>query len=173
MFCVCVPLEGRSGGITMLCQKEYMIHLRAFLRFHVDVDVLPANSVPGRWLTGFYGAAEISQRMYGWDTPKSLRNQSDAPWLCFGDFNEILYQHERTRAARPLRQIHDFRQFSGSKFTWCNKRRAPDAVRARLDRACANPAWVKRFPRYVVSHILSCQSDHKMMLVNMEAAESR
>ncbi|KAL0449729.1 UNVERIFIED_CONTAM: hypothetical protein Slati_1529300 [Sesamum latifolium] len=178
LFGVCVPARGNSGGLALLWQQDVRVQLRSFSCFHIDVEVLSAENIAGWRCTGFYGAAEASQRKVGWDTLTRLSRQSDAPWLCIGDFNEILFQHEKTGAIRPAWQISDFRQalndsdlsdlgYSGSKFTWCNRRQHPDTVRARLDRAVANPAWLDRFSRYTVTHIAACQSDHKMVILEM------
>ncbi|KAL0319743.1 UNVERIFIED_CONTAM: hypothetical protein Sradi_5235800 [Sesamum radiatum] len=80
---------------------------------------------------------------------------------------------------RPLWQLTDYRRvlkecnlsdlgFSGLKFTWCNRRQAPATVRARLDRACANPGWVSKFSRYKMKHLPASQLDHKVVLVDMD-----
>ncbi|KAL0409763.1 UNVERIFIED_CONTAM: putative mitochondrial protein [Sesamum radiatum] len=179
LFGVCVPAIGRSGGLALLWQQEVNIQLRLFSRFHIDVEVLSYDNIAGWRCTGFYGAAEASHRKVGWDILKRLSRQSDAPWMCIGDFNEILFQYEKTGASRPAWQILDFRQtlsfcdfsdlgYWGQKFTWCNNRQHPETVRARLDRAVANPAWVDRFPRHSVTHTASCQSDHKMVILDMK-----
>ncbi|KAL0451850.1 UNVERIFIED_CONTAM: hypothetical protein Slati_1163100 [Sesamum latifolium] len=129
-----------------------------------------------------YRIIRCSRGFKGWYILKTMSRQSDAPWMCAGDFNEILYQHEKMRPPRLLWQITDFRQaleycslsdlgYSGSKFTWC--RQAPEMVRARLDRACANPTWVAKFSGYKVTHIPSCQSDHQMLMVDVNIPENR
>ncbi|KAL0433786.1 UNVERIFIED_CONTAM: hypothetical protein Slati_2712900 [Sesamum latifolium] len=93
-------------------------------------------------------------------------------------------EHEKIGIPRPTWQISNFRNtlnfcnlsdlgYSGPKFTWCNRRQYLETVTARLDRAIANPAWIDRFFRYSVSHNEVCQSDHKMMLVDMKPQETR
>ncbi|KAL0313474.1 UNVERIFIED_CONTAM: hypothetical protein Sradi_5746700 [Sesamum radiatum] len=184
LFGLCVPAVGRSGGLTLFWKQDVVVNLRSFSNFHIDVDVFTSDNMVGWRFTGFYGAAEPSHRKAGWDTLQLLSRQSDAPWVCIGDFNEILFQHEKTGVSRPVWQISDFRQalnfselsdlgYSGPKFTWCNRRKHPETVRARLDRAVANQAWIDRFPRYTVNHIGTCQSDHKMVIVDMKPRGSQ
>ena len=40
--------------------------------------------------TGFYGEPRRERRHRSWELLHFLSNQSSAPWLCAGDFNEIL-----------------------------------------------------------------------------------
>ncbi|KAL0356381.1 UNVERIFIED_CONTAM: LINE-1 retrotransposable element O protein [Sesamum radiatum] len=112
LFGVCVPANGRLGSLAMLWQKQLVVQLRSFLRFHIDVEVLQSDSVSSWRCTGFYGATEVAQR----------------------------------------------------------KRQAPATVRARLDRACANPGWVSKFSRYKVKHLPASQSNHKVVLVDMNSS---
>ncbi|KAL0302936.1 UNVERIFIED_CONTAM: hypothetical protein Sradi_6161700 [Sesamum radiatum] len=86
---------------------------------------------------------------------KRLSTQSDAPWLCIGDYNKILFQYEKTGTQRHQWQMNDFRRaleqcdlsdlgFQGPMFTWCYRRSHPNTVWARLDRACGNVGWMAR-----------------------------
>jgi hypothetical protein len=44
--------------------------------------------------TGFYGELKHSLRKELWRMLRFLRNESDLPWLCSGDLNEMLHGHE-------------------------------------------------------------------------------
>lgn len=77
---------------------------------------------------------------------------SSTPWLCFGDFNEILHPYEKSSGNdRNLNQISDFREalrdcnikdvgYNGYSFTWGNGRFGPNFVEERLDRFLCNEA---------------------------------
>ncbi|KAL0445552.1 UNVERIFIED_CONTAM: hypothetical protein Slati_1683100 [Sesamum latifolium] len=107
--------------------------------------------------TGFYGPPDAAKRKESWELLHSLSKQSVRPWLCSGDYNEILTQAEKQgQLARPEWQMEGFRGcleecqlvdmgFEGDKFTWSNHREHPHTVRARLDRACCTTNWMSLF----------------------------
>ena len=47
--------------------------------------------------TGFYGELDRRKRHESWELLKRLANQNDKGWLCVRDFNEILWDHEKSR----------------------------------------------------------------------------
>ncbi|KAL5823122.1 hypothetical protein ACOSQ4_021022 [Xanthoceras sorbifolium] len=63
------------------------------------------------------------------------------PWLCGGDFNELLHMEEN------IVELCDFVDlgFSGPLFTWNNKRGGARNVQERLDRFFATSHWVNLF----------------------------
>ncbi|KAL0367756.1 UNVERIFIED_CONTAM: hypothetical protein Sradi_3665700 [Sesamum radiatum] len=114
-----------------------------------------------------------------WERLTKLADQTDMPWICLGDFDEILSQDEKTGARRPLSPIQVIRNplqmcdlydlgYTGEKFTWWNRREHPHTVRERLDRACANSAWKSKFPIACVTHLPLIYSDHCPMLLETE-----
>ncbi|KAL0386175.1 UNVERIFIED_CONTAM: putative mitochondrial protein [Sesamum radiatum] len=176
MFGICVPAEGRSGGLALLWEKEVVVQLLSYSIHHIDVHILDGNSSTNWKFTGFYGEPDASRRRGVWEKLVCLSNQSDALWLCAGDFNEVLTQEEKTGGPRLIRQIEDFRNalqcsdlsdlgYQGIRYTWCNRRQAPDTVWARLDRACGNSRWCERHSDTVVTHIAVPYSDHVMLRV--------
>jgi hypothetical protein len=58
--------------------------------------------------------------------------------------------------------------FSGTPYTYDNKRHGRANVRVRLDWAVACPAWRDRFADTHVQHLASPVSDHCPILVNIE-----
>ncbi|KAL0416624.1 UNVERIFIED_CONTAM: hypothetical protein Slati_3494300 [Sesamum latifolium] len=130
---------GRSGCLALLWNKDMVVQLYSFSNNHIDVDILDGTSIANWRFTGFYGELDASRRREVWEKLIRLSRQSDAPWLCAGDFNEILMQLENTGVPRPMWQIEDFRRalnysdlidlgFKGARFTWCNRRQAPETV---------------------------------------------
>lgn len=92
-------------------------------------------------------------------------------WLLCGDFNEVLFAHEK-KGGNPsdFSSIHGFREvldkynlrdvcFTGYPFTWSNRRRE-GFIEERLDRAVANPVWHDIFRDVVVDSIIWDSSDH-------------
>jgi hypothetical protein len=100
------------------------------------------------------------------------------PWLCVGDFNEILFSHEKEggreksqakmdifREAFEVRKLHDL-GFEGDIFTWRNNRhRGDEYIRERLDRAVANDLWRLCFPMVRVFNSNPRHSDHRPVIV--------
>ena len=54
-----------------------------------------------RWkFTGFYGQPDVAKRNEGWDLLKHLAKLAPEPWLCIGDFNEVLTMIEKWGGVR-------------------------------------------------------------------------
>ena len=98
---------------------------------HNHIDVLVNRGEENVWrFTGFYRAPETQLRMESWDLFRDLNNRFAVPWLCRGDFNELLKSYEKLgRRLRPYGQMQKFQEaldecglfdlgFVGNKFTW-------------------------------------------------------
>jgi hypothetical protein len=85
---------------------------------------------------------------------RNLNSDRPGPWLCSGDFNEILLSHEKQGGvARPHGSIHKFQLaledcglvdlgYKGDTFTWRNHNHKKEKyIRDRLDREVVNSAW--------------------------------
>jgi len=90
-----VPSVGRSGGISLLWTREINLEVKSYTRFHIDTIILEPNSDYKWRLIGFYGHLETHKRYESWHLLAFLNNQFQRPWLCFGDFNEILSMDEK------------------------------------------------------------------------------
>ena len=89
-------------------------------------------------LTGFYGRPEEQRKQESWQFLKHLHSRDDVPWVCIGDFNEILSASKKQgRLLRHPRFMEEFRStllhcglvdmgYKGNIFTWRNGR--PGAV---------------------------------------------
>jgi hypothetical protein len=111
---------------------------------------------------------------------KWLRAQSDLPWLCGGDFNEILDNseyfglHERQEwqmaGFREVVDVCDFHDlgFSGVPFTWDNGQNGEANVKVRLDRMLADPEFLALYGSTTVRHIPTPKSDHCMLAVKIQ-----
>lgn len=47
--------------------------------------------------TGIYGILEVGRKHETWELIRQLNGKFDIPWVCAGDFNEILQDHEKLR----------------------------------------------------------------------------
>ena len=89
-----VDNAGRSGGLCLFWKSDVDLEIKTFSQYHIDSVVKEPGKNPWR-LSCFYGAANRSLRFRTWDTMKFLRGESTLPWLCIGDFNEILRPEEQ------------------------------------------------------------------------------
>uniref|UniRef100_A0A2N9G0A2 Endonuclease/exonuclease/phosphatase domain-containing protein n=1 Tax=Fagus sylvatica TaxID=28930 RepID=A0A2N9G0A2_FAGSY len=148
------------GGLAMLWSDQVELAISTYSRNHIDAGVAEKSTGKGFRLTGFYGNPKTHKHKESWALLKHLSSLSSEPWVCMGDFNEILDNSERWGwGSRPGWQIEDFRDvvvhfelhdlgFDGQPFTWRNKREAKrddaDFVIARLDRVLASASWLDR-----------------------------
>ncbi|KAK6147594.1 hypothetical protein DH2020_018506 [Rehmannia glutinosa] len=177
-FGVSVPPVGRSGGLALLWRQNVDVSLRGFNNHFIDAHVSFAT-MKFRF-TGVYGQPNISQRRAFWNSFKNLFPRTNEPWICMGDFNEVLRQNEfvgsRPRASWQISLFRDAIDscdlsdmgFCGSRFTWHRLLAHPRTQRARLDRCLCNPTFRTVFPWYKIYNIPSFTSDHVFVLTRVE-----
>ncbi|XP_030970584.1 uncharacterized protein LOC115990959 [Quercus lobata] len=172
-----VPCHGRSGGLALLWTRETDLEIKSFSNHHIDAVITEENSNFKWRFTGFYGHPQTHLRQKSWDLLDFLQGQSQLPWFCFGDFNEILSMEEKTGGAiRSQGQMDKFREvvnvcgfkdlgYMGPDFTWCNMQTGDSRVYLRLDRAFATCDWINKFGEVRVNHLVDSTSDHCALYV--------
>ncbi|KAM0863971.1 hypothetical protein ACQ4PT_044229 [Festuca glaucescens] len=91
-----VSSDGLSGGLVLFWNNGVTMQLKSFFQSHIDVMVNYDETRDLVWrFTGFYGCAKRELRKDCWKWLRFLRCQFDTPWLCAGDFNEILCASEQ------------------------------------------------------------------------------
>ncbi|KAL0405661.1 UNVERIFIED_CONTAM: putative mitochondrial protein [Sesamum latifolium] len=171
---------GKGGGLLLLWRKDIDVWIQSFSAHHIDTTV-KINEFPDTWrFTGFYGHPDASKWKTTWNLLRQLRQLSSRPWLCVGDFNEILHHYEKEEGnLRAKWQIDDFRQcltdcelndlgYKGYHFTWWNRREEPNTVQARLDRAVCSDTWADSFPAVQVYQEHNSASDHGVLWVDLQ-----
>lgn len=83
--------RGRLGSLALLWRKEIDIELKSMSLHHVDVMVRSGIGNEEWRCTGFYGWLEVHNRHLSWKLLETLSTHFAVPWLCFGDFNEIIF----------------------------------------------------------------------------------
>ena len=149
---VCVARIGMSGGLALFWDSEWDVKLRTWSKSYIDVIVTEKDGVSWR-LTGIYGHPEKLKRIETWNLMRLFHQQATLPWICIGDFNEILSANEKQGGEPGSEwQMANFREvlddcrlrdmgFKGARFTWCNRRDEQDRLYVRLDRGVANQEW--------------------------------
>ncbi|KAH6817510.1 hypothetical protein C2S51_001113 [Perilla frutescens var. frutescens] len=137
--------QGRRGGLVMFWRPEMSVTVLSTSLHHINVEIRGSSQdLPCRF-SGVYGWSEVQQKENTWDLLRSLSSEGSSCWLCAGDFNEILYHHEKCGGcSREPGQIEKFRDavqccnlddlgYRGYKFTWSNMREGNKNVHERLD----------------------------------------
>ncbi|KAK3218735.1 hypothetical protein Dsin_012705 [Dipteronia sinensis] len=172
-----VNCSGKSGGLCMLWSTNVQVVLLSYSLAHMDVRL--ASSLDNRWwqLIGFYGNPNANQRSHSWNLLRRLVDMSNLPWVCVGDFNEVLDGAEEIGGVpKDWKLLAGFREalddcglddlgYTGQQFTWCNKREGEAFIQERLDRCVGNLDWQTSFPDFQVSHLDYWHSDHRLIIL--------
>ena len=166
-----VPWHNTGGGPALYWKNGTDLHIPDSSPSHVDTEVNLGVDDAWRFI-GFYGNPVTTNQEHSWTLLKHLCLKLDLPWLCLGDFNEIIKAEEKIGGA-PCRerQMTDFRSaidfcglrdlgYVGSPFTWCNNQFDGVVTWIRLDKGVATTAWTQLFPPVRVHHIAGSLSDH-------------
>lgn len=87
---------GRGGGLVLLWANDVDVRLQSMNKSHIDMIVRRVESDPRVWrFTGFYGESKRELRPNSWALLKYLNSQLNLPWLCAGNFNEVLLGSEQ------------------------------------------------------------------------------
>ncbi|KAL0408431.1 UNVERIFIED_CONTAM: putative mitochondrial protein [Sesamum radiatum] len=86
---------GRSGGLALLWKKSVIVSIQSYSNRHIDASVQIDDQQQTWRFSGIYGEPETSNRKKTWELLARLKAQAIRPWLCIGDFNEILDDSEK------------------------------------------------------------------------------
>ena len=177
---IVVKAEGLSGGLMLLWRHDVTVAELSKSRSHIDVFLSCDRLRISQWrLTGFYGEPRRERRKNSWFLMRFLRAQSDDPWLCVGDFNEVLAADEQIGGnEREQWQISAFQDvvndcdltdlgFHGLPYTWDNHQEADRNVKVRLDRALGDNKFMTELGASEVYHLPLVESDHAGLLVEV------
>ena len=171
-----VQRVNRGGGLVLYWKNDLLVDVVSSSLNHIDAIINKDTEAAWRF-TGFYGEPETHKRHESWDLLRSLHHQTSLPWLCAGDFNEILKQSEKLGGrTRPPGQMQLFRDildecglidigFKGSPFTWSKIHNNGASIWERLDRAVVSYEWFSKFLGTRTHHVDSTTSDHKILWI--------
>ena len=99
----------KGGGMCLLWSNDVDVSLLSYSQFHIDVYMVSHRGISWR-LTDFYSHPQTAQRHHGWTLYRRLNGLSSLPWVCAGDFNEMLDDSEKLGCLRRSHyQIENFR----------------------------------------------------------------
>ena len=151
-----------NGGLAMMWNSEMNLQITSYSSHHIDAIVKQRN---GKWwrYNGIYEHSETAQKVHTWSLLRRLSSLFKLPWLCSGDFNEILDQKEKSGGLpKDPFLMMDFTDvlkecglvdmgWRGYSFTWSNKRFGFQLIEERLDRFLCNTSMTG-----VLTIVLSC-----------------
>jgi exonuclease III len=174
---------GRSGGLCLLWKEKDEVEIQNYTRRHINAIIKHSDNTSPWRFTGFYGHPNPAKRHESWTLLRHLKHFGPEPWLCVGDFNEVVEQDEKYGGLRKNEgQMRQFRDalaeceltdlgYSGTRFTWTNCQHDGYFIKERLDRAVANVAWCNMHRHHEVKTLASCASDHKPLLLQLFGTE--
>ena len=172
------PSAGKIGCLALFWKNTTKIKVVSSSPNHIDATVGEISELQWRF-TGIYGFVDKARKHETWSLIRDLHRRSPLPWVCAGDFNEIVWSHEKLGlGARPEGVMKEFRDaldecglmdlgYVGEKFTWRGKR-AGGMVLERLDKAVVDNGWFALYPGTKVQHLRTHSSDHKAILIKLE-----
>lgn len=129
--------------------------------------------------TGFYGCPERERRRESWGLIRELASRSNLPWCIIGDFNDMMFAHEKVgRRRHPRFLLEGFSEtvnecglrdlgFVGNQFTWERSRGSAAWVQERLDRGLSNQGWMDLFPSAEVKVLDISTSNHFSLFLQL------
>ena len=174
---------GASGGLTIFWRKDIDLTVKSMSKYHIDMVIKEEDDFEWRY-TRMYGESRSKEKDKTWDTLRTLHATLSLPWVCAGDFNGVLFAHEKEgglprseatmekfRRAMEDYDLHDL-GYVGDVFTWRNNHHSMGSyTRERLDRALANMAWRCKFPLVRVINSDPRHSDHRPVIVEVGERE--
>ncbi|GJU09942.1 reverse transcriptase [Tanacetum coccineum] len=95
-FLVVNPVR-RAGGLMLCWNKDLNVQITSFSKHHVNFSVIEDTGREWRG-SGIYGWPTNQDKYRTWMLLRSIKSLSTLPWVCFGDFNEVLYSFEKVGA---------------------------------------------------------------------------
>lgn len=169
---------GRAGDLLLFWKKDCDLTVENFSRNHINFLVKEDGGNVWRG-TGIYGWPTQQEKFRTWALLRSLQSYQRRPWVCFGDFNEVLYAYEKAgRRGCNINQMTVFLEAcnicnledmsaTGVKFTWSNGRRGAANVRKRLEMFLTGADWLDLFPGASFHNLARIASNHSPILCRL------
>ena len=89
-----VPRQNRGGGLVLFWKNFINIEVVDSHMYFIDT-IINRNTENAWHFTGFYGEPKTHRNNEAWSKLRSLKARMNMPWICGGDFNEIVHQEEK------------------------------------------------------------------------------
>ncbi|KAH9717801.1 hypothetical protein KPL71_021975 [Citrus sinensis] len=163
----------------MLWNEDLDFEIASYNNHHIDTII---RGIDGRqWrCSEIYGHPEVGQKRHTWTLLRRQVGLFTYPWICYGDFNEILNLNEKTGGNdRNLSMVADFKEVinecklsdiecRGYPFTWSNRRFGPHFVEEKLDRFLGSQEWEVGGIELIAYNLDLWCSDHSLVMLKMQ-----
>ncbi|XP_019168526.1 PREDICTED: uncharacterized protein LOC109164444 [Ipomoea nil] len=173
-----VDLVRLGGGMALLWRKNNTANLLSFPKNHIDIKVSIAG-FPECRMTCYCGFPERQRRNESWELIKLLASKFDLPWVMIGDFNDLLFQHEKRGGnLHPDRLLRGFgdaiekcglsqMSMGGYQFTWEKGKGTTSWIEERLDKVLSTNSWNSIVLGARVTNLLTRKSDHSVLFLEI------
>jgi len=174
-----VDPAGTAGGLAIFWDDQVNIYIDSSSANAINAQCQIKATQQRMQLTFIHAPNEFKERVLLWEAIYRESLQYQQPWLCLGDFNEILYNWEKVGKHRAeTYRLIAFRDFiqryslmdlesKGCAFTWTNNREGDQLVKKRLDRALCTATWRTIYPIAESIALPPIGSDHSPILVSL------
>ncbi|OMO50989.1 reverse transcriptase [Corchorus capsularis] len=179
-----VEPEGIGRGLALWWNEQISVELIGFCKYMIDVIVKDEENDSTCRIFWVHGPTDFEERQFIWNMIVDRGKTVEGPWMCAGDFNDILYHHEKEGGnLKAERKIKGFRSmiersslidlnYHGQKFTWIN-RRDNMLIKERIDRALVNLDWMETYPKSQVFNLPIIGSDHSPLLIDTNVVDGK
>ena len=94
-----VPIANQGGGIVLSWKESVEVAIERSNKNHIDA-IINKNKEDEWCFIGFYGEPDTQRRIESWDLLWNLNRKFNIPWLCVGDFNELIKGDEKVGGNR-------------------------------------------------------------------------
>ncbi|XP_070664492.1 uncharacterized protein [Malus domestica] len=142
---------GRAGGLSLWWDDSVEVQI-LFSSQHI-IDAILRKVEDSNWvrITGVYGTSYREEKAAFWDWMSNYFTLYDILWMCARDFNEFLWDHEKSGGVEVLYN------------------RPSNLVEERIDRALINGLWQDRWPNSLVTHGTVLGSDHCPLIIQSDS----
>ncbi|XP_061344063.1 uncharacterized protein LOC133290032 [Gastrolobium bilobum] len=164
---------GFAGGIWLLWDDmKVKVEIAYDHNQYIHTRVVHVEDDRSEFVTFVYGNPRRLDRQVLWERLELISQEMVGPWIVLGDFNSVQKGCEKVGGKEAsLISMNEMNSclmnceledigFKGPNFTW--KR---GILQERLDRACANEAWVLNWPNRFVTHLPFLNSDRRPILL--------
>ncbi|XP_061993315.1 uncharacterized protein LOC133711169 [Rosa rugosa] len=183
-YIVVDPVNTSSGGLAILWNSSVQVSVLHNIPNVIDTMVYFVNEDFRCNISWVYGNPNENKKKLFWCYMCRYFSARSLPWLCLGDFNDILWSDEKWGGCPPQKwRMALFRNFlnhiglcdlhfQGPCYTWFRFQYNQLVMKERLDRCLGNAEWCAALPQSQVFNLLIVGFDHRPLLFDSHPNET-